>query len=207
MSTMHHRTIYYFFRRLFVTTVRSKLRTVQGFEHLPKDRPFILAANHCSWLDPVYLTAAVDRWSKHLPLLFISATKKHRWTQAVIPIDKQDKERCLHIAKEYLHRGLLVGIFPYGDQTLSAIKARTGVARLSRWSHAPVIPAAIENVTPAHAWKSVLTFLFQKRTIDISFGAPIELAPVPQITAETLAEDMERITGAMQQLNGKSYGV
>ncbi len=204
---MRHRTTYHFFRRLFVTIAKGKLRSVRGLDNLPKGQPFILAANHCSWLDPVYLTAAIDQWSKHLPLLFISATKKHRWTQAVIPIDKKDKGRCLQIAQEYLNLGLLVGIFPYGDHMASSTKARTGVARLSRWANAPVIPASIQNVTPARAWKAVFMFLFQKRSIDISFGSPIEFAPVPQITAETLAEDMEQITKAMRQLNGNEYGI
>lgn len=204
---MRHRTTYHFFRRLFVTIAKRKLSSVKGLDNLPKDRPFILAANHYSWLDPVYLTAAIDRWSKHLPLLFLSATKKHRWTQAVIPIDKKDKEHCLHIAKDYLSNGLLIGIFPYGDQTSSPTKVRTGVARLSRWANAPVIPASIQNVTPARAWKSLLLFLFQKRTIDISFGNPIELAPVSQISVETLTEDMEHITSAMKQLNRKGNGV
>lgn len=204
---MRHRTTYHFFRRLFVTMAKGKLSSVNGLDNLPKDRPFILATNHDSWLDPVYLTAAIDRWSKHLPLLFLSATKKHRWTQAVIPIDKKNKERCLHIAKEYLNRGLLIGIFPYGDQMSSPTKARTGVARLSRWANAPVIPASIQNVTPARAWKAILMFLFQKKTIDITFGAPIVLSPIPQITAETLTEDMERITGAIRQLTGNGHGV
>lgn len=204
---MYQRTTYRFFRRLFVAVVRGKLRTVQGLEHLPKDQPFIIAANHYSWLDPVYLTAAIDRWSKQVPLLFISATKKHRWTQAVISIDHNDKEHCLHIAKDFLHRGFLIGIFPFGDQNTTVSKARTGVARLSRWAQAGIIPALMTNVTPGGAGKALFTFLFQRKNVDITFGAPMTLAPVPQITAETLASDMERITNAMQQLRGNGHGV
>lgn len=198
---MEHRTTYFFFRRLFVAMAKSKLRAVRGLDRLPKDRPFILSANHRNWLDPVYLTAALDRWSKQLPLIFIAATKKHRWTQAVIPIDPKNREQCLDIAKNYLRDGLLIGIFPFGDQSHGENKVRTGVARLSRTSAMPIVPAAIQNARPARAWLALLTFLFQRKSIEINFGTPIELAPVPEVTATTLADDMDRIVSAMQQLN------
>ncbi len=191
--------IYPILKRLVVPRAFQKIRRVDGLEHLPKDGPFILTANHVSWLDPVYLTAAVSRRFRKR-ILFIGAAAKHRWTQAVIPIRKQHPARTVEVALTHLRRGRAIGIFPRGDQRCPLNRPKTGAARLGRSSGFPIIPVALHALVPGHVFRSLHGFFNRSHTMEIRFGAPIRLPFRPARTKKELFEDMHRVEMAIQSL-------
>lgn len=191
--------MYALLRWLVLPKAYRKIRRLDGLEYIPERGAFLLAANHVSWLDPVYLIGAVNRrFRDHVE--FIAATGKHRWTQAVIPIDKNDRSRCLAIALEELNKGRAIGVFPRGDQRQSASYAKTGVARLAHWSGVPVIPAAIKNLAPGHTTSSVVEFFRPRKSIAIAFGTPMQFRKTELVSHEELHADMFRIESAITKL-------
>lgn len=184
----HLPVLYRVFRAIAAWLAYRDLRSVQGIDHVPTTGGFILAANHVSWLDPVYLTSALHKRAQQR-ILFIAATRKHRWSQAIIPIDPKNKPLCLEIAEKHLNRGEVVGIFPTGDQrslSTSDEHLRTGVARLALRSGFPIVPALLSNVTSGHTWKSLVAYLVKPSSIDITFGEPFRLQPIPHPSPEML---------------------
>ncbi|MFH1171901.1 MAG: lysophospholipid acyltransferase family protein [bacterium] len=192
-------TTYTILRSIFIPRAYRKIARCEGLENVPEQGPFLLAANHVSWLDPVYITAAVCKRNRGR-LLFLSATAKHRWTQAVIPIDRKNPSGCLEEAMRHLQHGHAVGLFPRGDQRKSTPSGKTGVARLARWSGLPVIPTAICSTVAGHTVTALRDYFFGGRDISLAFGPPIRFAQQTIVSPEELHADMARIEGAIAEL-------
>jgi 1-acyl-sn-glycerol-3-phosphate acyltransferase len=132
-------------------------RKVIGLENVPKDKAFIIAANHSSYLDDFSVTPPVmrrinkkahmycnDRFYKNK---FLAAFLK--WAGCIpVSIQTKNKEvnkRAFKTAIKYLKKGEPVGIFPEGGRTLDGNlrKAKTGIAKLALTSKIPVLPIGI----------------------------------------------------------------
>lgn len=133
------------------------VRRLSGLENVPKDRPFIIAANHQSYLDDftlpprliLYLNNRVhmycnDRFYKNK---FFAAFLN--WASCIpVSIQKRDKEvnkRAFKLALDYLKKGEPVGIFPEGGRSIygKLREAKTGIAKLALVSKIPVLPIGI----------------------------------------------------------------
>ena len=131
---------------------------VEGLHNIPKDRPAILASNHLSFSDSVFIILVTPR---HITFLAKSDyftgrgikgwfTKKFFTGIGQVPIDRSGgraSQAALLTGAGVLERGDLLGIYPEGtrspDGTL--FRGRTGVARMALESRVPVIPVAMIN--------------------------------------------------------------
>lgn len=193
---------YELLRRIIVPLASRKIRAVEGLEHLPRKGGCIIAANHVSWFDPVYLTAAMHR-AVQRRLLFLAATGKYRWSGAALPIDPNDKSRCLLDALEYLKLGHWIAIFPQGNVGERG-SFHTGAARLSYLSGCPIIPAGLVNVPRGHVVASVLGTLFGVKNVHVRFGDPITATALSEPPKLFYQERMERVHRAIRQLSAEA---
>ena len=117
-------------------------------EALPRG-PLVLAANHCSWLDPIVLAGSVRR---RVVFLVTSAVfyqphmRPWMWLFGCIPVEEGRSNReAIRAALDELRGGCAVGIFPEGgisdDGRLQ--EGQTGVASLILQGRAKVLPAAL----------------------------------------------------------------
>lgn len=122
----------------------------QGFGHVPRQGPVILAANHVSFLDPLMILwlgerthrkirflAMAELWQSRLLHFFLVHTKQ-------IPVARESSLAggSLANAARALRDGECVCIFPEGgiSADLEPMAAKTGVARLAASSGVPVTP-------------------------------------------------------------------
>lgn len=136
-----------------IPIVKLWIKKVNGIENIPKDRSFIVACNHSSYMDhmmlssvflplldkPVHYLAKKEHFEKGFQRLW------HKFVQA-IPIDRQTGgQEGLGRAVEYLKNGKIIGIYPEGTRTLTGKlqRAKTGVARLALAAKVPVLPIGI----------------------------------------------------------------
>lgn len=136
-------------------------RCIKGHEHLPVSGPAIIAANHNSHLDILYLIALMP--FKAIPLLrpvaaadYFCSTPITSWLSrtllGIIPLDR--KRGSFHAdplagPAAALEQGEIVIIFPEGSrgkpEELGQIKP--GVAHLAkRFPQVPVIPVFMRNL-------------------------------------------------------------
>ncbi|MBA2529142.1 MAG: 1-acyl-sn-glycerol-3-phosphate acyltransferase, partial [Euzebyales bacterium] len=120
---------------------------VEGLERIPAAGPAILAANHLSFLDSVFLPAALDR-----PVYYLGKSDYFRGWQrlfyenmGVMPVSRQGGdagETSLRRGEEVLARGRLLGIYPEGTRSPDGrlYRGKTGPARLAVRSGAPLNP-------------------------------------------------------------------
>src|SRR5207302_2740632 len=112
---------------------------VEGREHVPADGAAILASNHVSFCDSIFLPLVLRRRLTFVAKAEYFDDPKTAWFfRAVgqIPIKREGGSAsagALAAATDVLHRGGLFGIYPEGTRSPDARlhKAHTGVARLA----------------------------------------------------------------------------
>ncbi|HEV7186178.1 MAG: lysophospholipid acyltransferase family protein [Actinomycetales bacterium] len=137
---------------------------VIGLKNVPASGGVILASNHLSFIDSVFLPLVVDR---HVSFLAKSdyftrkgfkgwATKSFMIATGQIPIDRSGgkaSEDSLNTGLAVLARGEILGIYPEGTRSPDGklYRGRTGVARMILEGQVPVVPVAMvdtEKIMP-----------------------------------------------------------
>lgn len=146
-------------KRIVPPIYKLWLRKVDGLEKVPKDKSFIIAANHSSYYDALLLhSVIIPKINKKIHALANSYYWKPLFTRWFldwgegIPIyvdhEKYAKERnqkAFEKALSYLENGDIIEIFPEGKRSYDGKlqKAYTGVAKLALKSKVPVLPIGI----------------------------------------------------------------
>ena len=129
---------------------------VVGLENIPADGAVILASNHLSFIDSVFLPIEVDRRVSFLAKsdyftrrgLRGWATKAFMNATGQLPIDRSGgkaSEASLNTGLAVLARGKILGIYPEGTRSPDGklYRGRTGVARMILEAGVPVVPVAM----------------------------------------------------------------
>jgi 1-acyl-sn-glycerol-3-phosphate acyltransferase len=156
---------------------------VEGREHVPRHGPAVLAANHRSFCDSLFLPLVVPRRVTYLAKAEYFDSRKTAWFfRAVgqIPVRRDggpQAERALATARDVLAQGHLLAVYPEGTRGLDGHvhRGRTGVARLSRECHVPVVPVGIVGTVDVQPVDARLLRPF--RTVVVRFGAPVRMEP------------------------------
>jgi len=154
---------------------------VEGKEHVPRSGPVILAANHRSFLDSIFIPLVIRRRVTFVAKAEYFDDKRVAWFfrgVGQIPIRREGgsaSERALQSATEVLERGGVFGIYPEGTRTRDGKlhRGHTGVARLALRTGAPIVPVGLIGTDAVQPIDSKLPRLF--RPVRIRFGEPLEL--------------------------------
>jgi 1-acyl-sn-glycerol-3-phosphate acyltransferase len=129
---------------------------VEGSEHVPAGGPAILASNHLSYADWLFMPLTLQRRVTFVAKAEYFTTpgikgwfqKKFFSGAGQVPIDRSGAsaaEGALNSAKKILGAGGLFGIYPEGTRSHDGklYRGKTGVARLALETKVPVIPVAV----------------------------------------------------------------
>ena len=129
------------------------LKKVNGLENVPKERNFIVAANHESYMDHLFIvTTLVLQLNKKIHFLskkeHFSNPLKAAWHNyaGAIPLDREaGGKKALETAVQALKDGKIIAIHPEGTRTLTGKiqKGKTGIVRLILEAQVPVLPVGI----------------------------------------------------------------
>ncbi|MEZ5116524.1 MAG: lysophospholipid acyltransferase family protein [Candidatus Nanopelagicales bacterium] len=169
-------------RNLGSLLLRSAYRLrVTGAHLVPRRGPLLLVANHTSDLDaavlfaagprPVHLMTRADGFVPPLDRLLRSTG------QIAVRCGEPDRE-ALRSAAAVLADGRAVGLFPEGSPGPGDVaRIRHGVAYLQARTGAAVVPVAILGTRAAG--QSAVAWPPARTLIDVVFGTPLDLVPVP----------------------------
>ena len=128
----------------------------EGIENLPLEGPAILASNHLSYADWLFMPLTVPRRVTFVAKAeYFTTPGVKGWFQKLffsgagqVPIDRSGAnaaEGALVTAKRILAEGDLFGIYPEGTRSHDGrlYRGKTGVARLALETMVPVIPVAV----------------------------------------------------------------
>jgi 1-acyl-sn-glycerol-3-phosphate acyltransferase len=170
---------------------RSILRTVyrygfnlqcEGLEHIPQDRPFILAANHASHLDSGAVISALQDRVDFVSVLaaqdyfFQDTETVGSWQKNLhlLPFDRQGNFlSTLHDCQRVLGPRQPVLIFPEGTRsTTGALQPfQAGLGLLASRLQIPIVPVAIKGTFQALPKGQTIP---RRHPIEVRFGKLIE---------------------------------
>jgi len=193
-----------------VARVAFRLR-IEGRRRVPRTGPLIVASNHVSFIDSVFIPLIVPR---RLTYLAKAEYFDHRLTAlffralGVIPIRREGgsaSQRALESAAEVLRSGGALGIYPEGTRSLDGRlhKGHTGVARLALATGATVVPVHLSGTAAVQPVGSNWLRPFKKVTVRI--GAPMRWSGRAEAAADpaTLRQVTDEIMCAIGELGGQ----
>jgi 1-acyl-sn-glycerol-3-phosphate acyltransferase len=186
-----------------VFRVRSK-----GTQHVPRQGAAILASNHRSFIDSVFLPLVVPRRVTFVAKAEYFESWKTAWffrAVGMIPLKREGgsaSERALAAAREVLDRGGLLGIYPEGTRSPDGrlYKGHTGAARLAMQCHAPIIPVAQFGTAEVQPIGAMWPRLF--RQVDVTMGEPVWWDGGTGGTRQ-LRDFTDRVMAAIASLSGQ----
>jgi len=190
---------------------------VKGLDNVPAEGAAILASNHLSFSDSIFMPVTVPR-----PVAFLAKSEyftgtgiKGRLTAAFfrltnqLPMDRSGgaaSAQSLNAGMDVLKKGSLLGIYPEGTRSPDGrlYRGKVGVARLALQARVPVIPVAMigtDKVQPIG--KRVPNI----RRIGMIFGEPLDFSRYYGMEDDRLIQRSvtDEIMYELMRLSGQEY--
>jgi 1-acyl-sn-glycerol-3-phosphate acyltransferase len=190
---------------------------VKGLDNVPTEGAAILASNHLSFSDSIFMPLMVPR-----PVVFLAKSEyftgtglKGKLTAAFfrltnqLPMDRSGgaaSALSLNAGMDVLKSGSLLGIYPEGTRSPDArlYRGKVGVARLALAARIPVIPVAMigtDKVQPIG--KRVPNI----RRIGMIFGEPLDFSRYYGMEDDRLVQRAvtDEIMYELMRLSGQEY--
>jgi 1-acyl-sn-glycerol-3-phosphate acyltransferase len=190
---------------------------VEGGEHVPTEGPAILASNHLSFSDSIFLPLVVPRRITFLAKADyftgrgIKGKLKKGFFAGVgqVPIDRSGgaaSEAALRTAKRILAEGSLLGLYPEGTRSPDGrlYRGKTGVARMAIEAGVPVLPVAMINTDVVQPTGKVIPRLGR---VGVRIGAPLDFSRYAGMEGDrfVLRSVTDEIMYELMLLSGQEY--
>jgi 1-acyl-sn-glycerol-3-phosphate acyltransferase len=190
---------------------------VEGEENIPEEGPAILASNHLSFSDSIFLPLVVQRRVTFLAKsdYFTGRGIKGRMTAAFfkgvgqLPIDRSGGragEAALRSGLKVLRRNEVLGIYPEGTRSPDGrlYRGRTGVARMALEAGCPVLPVAMIGTDKAQPTGKVVPKIMR---IGVRIGKPLDFSRYEGMEDDrfVLRSITDEIMYELMLLSGQEY--
>jgi 1-acyl-sn-glycerol-3-phosphate acyltransferase len=190
---------------------------VEGAENVPATGPAILASNHLSYADWLFMPLTLPRRVTFVAKAeYFTSPGIKGWFQrkffsgsGQVPIDRSSGDAAagaLVAAEKILDEGELFGIYPEGTRSHDGrlYRGKTGVARLALETGVPVIPVAVLGTdVVAPPGKKFGTFTRP----GVRFGKPLDFSRYEGLENDryVLRAITDEIMYEIMQLSGQEY--
>jgi 1-acyl-sn-glycerol-3-phosphate acyltransferase len=187
---------------------------VKGLRHVPGSGPVIIASNHLSFSDSIFMPLVVPRKVTFLAKseYFTSPGPKGLLKKLTfialgqVPVDRSGgrrSEAALITGLKVLAEGKCLGIYPEGTRSPDGrlYKGRTGIARLAIESGAPIIPVAMFNTEKIQPTGTVVPKVMR---VEMVFGEPMYFEG-DSTDLQHLRDVTDQIMQTIQALSGQEY--
>lgn len=187
---------------------------VKGLRNVPAKGPVIIASNHLSFSDSIFMPLVVPRKVTFLAKseYFTSPGPKGLLKKVTfkalgqVPVDRSGgrrSEAALITGLQVLAEGKCLGIYPEGTRSPDGrlYKGRTGIARLAIESGAPVIPVAMSNTDKIQPTGQVIPNLHR---VGMIFGEPMYFSG-DSSDLQFLRTVTDQIVSKIAEMSGQEY--
>jgi 1-acyl-sn-glycerol-3-phosphate acyltransferase len=187
---------------------------VKGLRNVPGSGPVIVASNHLSFSDSIFMPLVVPRKVTFLAKseYFTSPGPKGLLKKITfialgqVPVDRSGgrrSEAAIITGLKVLAEGKCLGLYPEGTRSPDGrlYKGRTGIARLAIESGAPVIPVAMFNTEKIQPTGKVVPKVMR---VEMIFGEPMYFDG-DSSDQLYLREVTDKIMSRIQELSGQEY--
>ena len=181
---------------------------------MPASGPVIIASNHLSFSDSIFMPLVVPRKVTFLAKseYFTSPGPKGLLKKLTfialgqVPVDRSGgrrSEAALITGLKVLAEGKCLGIYPEGTRSPDGrlYKGRTGIARLAIESGAPIIPVAMFNTEKIQPTGTVVPKVMRVKMI---FGEPMYFEG-DSTDLQYLRDVTDKIMATIQEMSEQEY--
>ena len=190
---------------------------IVGRRNVPAEGAAILASNHLSFVDSIFLPLMLDR-----PVSFLAksdyftgkglkgwATRMFFKGTGQLPIDRSGgkaSEASLNTGLQVLGRGDLLGIYPEGTRSPDGklYRGRTGIARMALEAHVPVVPVVMVDTDTMMPIGTTMPRIVR---VGIVVGEPLDFSRFEGMEGDRyiLRSITDEIMVALQRLGEQEY--
>ena len=212
--------MFYWFMKTFVLgpVLKTLFRPwVKGLDNVPAEGAAILASNHLSFSDSIFMPLMVPR-----PVVFLAKSEyftgkgiKGRLTATFfrltnqLPMDRSGgaaSALSLDAGMDVLKNGSLLGIYPEGTRSPDSrlYRGKVGVARLALQARVPVIPVAMIGTDKVQPIGKRMPNI---RRIGMIFGEPLDFSRYYGMEDDRLIQRSvtDEIMYELMRLSGQEY--
>ena len=181
---------------------------------MPSNGPVIIASNHLSFSDSIFMPLVVSRKVTFLakseyftsPGLKGFIKKLTFIALGQVPIDRSGgnrSEAALLTGLRLLKENHCLGIYPEGTRSPDGrlYKGRTGIARMAIESGAPVVPVAMYNTADIQPTGQIVP---KVRRVEMVFGEPIYFTG-DSTDLDVLRDATNKLMEKIAELSGQEY--
>ncbi len=210
---------YWLLRWVFVGPL---LKTVfrpsaEGAEHVPAEGAAILASNHLSYADWLFMPLMIPRRVTFVAKAeYFTGPGFKGWLQrrffsgaGQVPIDRSGgraAEGAISTGLRILRRGELFGIYPEGTRSHDGrlYRGKTGLARIALEAKVPVIPVAVVGTNVIAPPGKVFGRYSRPR---VRFGKPLDFSRYEGMESDrfVLRSITDEVMYEIMQLSGQEY--
>jgi 1-acyl-sn-glycerol-3-phosphate acyltransferase len=213
---MNHRRMrlhYHFLHIIARPLLRSLFKfQVFGAENVPSTGGVLLMSNHASYVDPVFMGAAVDRDLHYMARSTLFKPGLIKWfllNMNAFPVHLGVPDRrAIRRALQLLEDGNLLLIFPEGTRSIDGTlgRAQAGVGLIAHKTTAPVVPVFLsgtQNALPRGAK------MLKPAKIMVSFGKLLDTEHYRKCKASREAHVRfgEEVMARIAELRDRSIGL
>jgi len=189
----------------------------EGLEHMPRRGAAIIASNHISFSDSIFMPLVVRR-----KVTFVAKAEYFTGTgikgflirmfftaAGTIPIDRsggQAAQAAIDTGLRVLRSGKLFGIYPEGTRSPDGrlYRGKTGVARMALTAGVPVIPVAMLNADEIQPPGRIRPKVMRAR---MRFGPPMDFSRFASRAGDRMVERQitDEIMYELMTLSGREY--
>ncbi|MFF0222340.1 lysophospholipid acyltransferase family protein [Streptomyces sp. NPDC004629] len=190
---------------------------VEGAEHIPGDGPVIMAGNHLTFIDSIVLPLVSKR-----QVFFIGKDEYVTGTGfkgrlmawfftgvGMIPVDRDGASggvAALMTGRRILEEGKVFGIYPEGTRSPDGrlYRGRTGIARLTLMTGAPVVPFAMIGTDKLQPGGRGIP---RPGRVTVRFGEPMEFSRYEGMDRDryVLRAVTDSVMAEVMRLSGQEY--
>ncbi len=164
---------------------------VEDRERIPAEGPYIVVANHISWMDPPWSEFAFDRairWMAKSEAFEVPIVGALLRVIGSFPVRRGESDRrAVVTALRVLQAGLPLGFFPEGHRSEAGtmLRAHPGVGLLATRSGATLVPVGVSGTPRARLGR------FWRRDVVLRIGEPFRARDLgvgdePQAVADAI---------------------
>ncbi len=191
--------------------------TAEGIEHVPEVGPAILASNHLSYSDWLFMPLTIPRRVTFVAKAeYFTGTGVKGWLQRLffagagqVPIDRSGgraSEGAILSGLKILQGGDLFGIYPEGTRSHDGrlYRGKTGIARMALEAKVPVIPVAVVGTDVVAPPGKIFGRLIRPHVV---FGEPLDFSRYEGMQGDryVLRSITDEIMYAIMKLSGQEY--
>jgi 1-acyl-sn-glycerol-3-phosphate acyltransferase len=189
----------------------------EGLEHIPAQGAAIVASNHLSFSDSLFMPLVVPRRVTFLAKSdYFTGSGLKGWLTRVffrgvgqVPVDRSGgkaSEAAIRAGLRVLRRGDLLGIYPEGTRSPDGrlYRGKTGVARMALEAKVPVIPVAMIDTDKMQPPGRLIPKVMRP---GVRCGTPLDFSRYEGMEEDryVLRSVTDEIVYALMELSGQEY--